>query len=133
MTAASEHHPQAADLRALEEELLTHATRTSINRLEQLLHADFIEFGTSGKTWTRPEILDSLPREAQPPALLITRFQAVALTDDAALATYLTRPAPDAPSDTAHARRSSVWVRRDHRWQLRFHHATPVQPDTTSG
>lgn len=83
--------------------------------LMRLIADDFVEFGRSGRVWTR----DSLRRllEAPPTAPMpIDRFEVVRLSDAVALVTYR----------GAMANRSSVWVRRDGRWQMRFHQGTPI-------
>ena len=53
---------------------------------------------------------------------------AVRVGEDVVLVTFRTTgPAPDAP--VRPARRSSLWVRRDGRWRLRFHQGTPTTGD----
>jgi glyoxylase I family protein len=85
--------------------------------LATLIADDFTEFGASGRTWSAPEIRVALDREAatDPPELL--DFRVAELAPGVVLATY--RLGPPRPS-----RRSSVWVRRDGRWQVRFHQGT---------
>jgi len=83
--------------------------------LEGLLADDFVEFGSSGRIWTRYAILDLLERS--PSALVpIDRFEIARLADDVTLVTYR----------AAGTNRASVWVRRDGRWQIRFHQGTPT-------
>ena len=58
----------------------------------------------------------------------IRAFTATPLDEHVVLVTF--RTASQAPGMAArHAWRSSLWVHRDDRWQLRFHQATP----TTTG
>ena len=84
--------------------------------LMSLIADDFIEFGRSGRVWTRDSIRE--PLEGPPAAPVpIDRFEVAELGDDVALVTYR----------GALANRSSVWVRRDGRWQLRFHQGTPTE------
>lgn len=83
--------------------------------LMSLIADDFVEFGRSGRVWTRDsirELLEGPPTAAVP----IDRFEVARLADSVALVTYR----------GAMANRSSVWVRRDGRWQLRFHQGTPT-------
>jgi hypothetical protein len=84
--------------------------------LMALIAEDFLEFGRSGRTWTRASIRAVL-EEAPSPSVSIEAFDVARLADDVALATYR----------AAHANRSSVWVHRDGRWQLRFHQGTPAK------
>jgi len=55
----------------------------------------------------------------------IEAFTAARLSEQVALVTFRTvARAPGVPP--RHALRSSVWVRRDGRWRLRFHQGTPA-------
>jgi hypothetical protein len=55
----------------------------------------------------------------------VEAFVAAPLRDDVVLVTYRSiARAPGVPA--RHAWRSSVWVRRDGRWRLRFHQGTPT-------
>ncbi len=80
-----------------------------------LIADDFVEFGRSGRVWTRETIRQLL--EGPPgDAVLIEAFEVALLADDVALVTYR----------AAGANRSSIWVRHDGRWKLRFHQGTPI-------
>lgn len=63
-------NPLTAQLRACEQALLDPAVRRDRDRVSTLLAEDFVEFGTSGKVWTREGILDLLATEEyQPPVI----------------------------------------------------------------
>ncbi len=112
----------------LEEELLSPATRRNPVRLTELLAPGFLEFGSSGRTFTRDEIIAELAAETYTPHSL-THFNLLAHTDDWALVTYRTsRPGEDGSTPQRIALRSSTWVRREDRWQVLFHQGTPVPP-----
>ena len=52
-------------LRRMEEALVDPEVRRSVEVMESLLHPDFVEFGASGRIFTRASIIDllcSLPR-----------------------------------------------------------------------
>jgi hypothetical protein len=83
--------------------------------LMSLIADDFVEFGRSGAIWTRESIRASLEGPMRSPVPM-ERFEVARLADDVALVTYR----------GANANRSSVWVRRDGRWRLRFHQGTPT-------
>jgi hypothetical protein len=89
--------------------------------LADLLADDFIEFGASGSTWTRgatiSEVLAGGRRQVE-----IVDFTVEKLSRDVALATYRS------VTTTQVALRSSVWVLRDGRWQIRFHQGTRFAP-----
>jgi ribonuclease HI len=101
---------------ALELELLTPTCRGDRRRVDELLHDDFTEHGASGRTWTKAEILDDL--EADPAFTgAAASVSAYVLAADVVLVTYeITGLRPSL--------RSSVWVRDDSRWRLRFHQGT---------
>lgn len=114
----------AAQLRKLEESLLDPAVRRNRERLRTLLDADFLEFGSSGRTWTRNTIIELLQLEQKflPPE--IEDYRCVLLADDVALLTYRTgRMNPDT-GDRVASLRSSVWTRKSGEWRMRFHQGT---------
>ena len=94
--------------------LLEGDTRT----LSELIADDFLEFGASGRTLTAAEVRNALAAE---PArdVPMEDFAVARLGAGAALVTYRSR-------DPRHARRSSIWVRRNGRWVMRFHQGTLV-------
>jgi glyoxylase I family protein len=88
--------------------------------LIDLLTDDFLEFGQSGRVWTRETIaplLGSSPDgSAGAAAPELEAFEVTRLGEGVALVTY-----------RAHGtNRSSIWVRRDGRWRMRFHQGTPL-------
>lgn len=111
--------------RALEESLLDSAIRQSPERLAVLIAVDFVEFGSSGRTFCKQDVLDaaqSLPVVATP----LADLHVAVLGDDAVLVTYRSTTR-HADGSAVEALRSSVWVHRDGRWQMRFHQGTPAQ------
>jgi len=92
--------------------------RGGIGGLVALIPDDFLEFGASGRTWTARDVRASLASEA-PRDVAIDDFAVTRLAGDVALVTYRSR-------DPRVARRSSIWVRRDGGWALRFHQGTLV-------
>src|SRR6516225_7501521 len=77
-------------LRRLEQSLLDSAVRRDAERLRQLLSDDFLEFGSSGRVWTRKSIIDMLATESNffPPA--IEEFECTFLSEKVVLVTYRT-------------------------------------------
>lgn len=122
------HHASqdtAAHLRAFEEALLDPAVRRDRARVEQFLAEDFEEFGSSGRVWTRTQILDELAGERYvPPA--IEDFRCAMLTDAVALVTYRSVKSFDGAGAQITSVRSSIWTKKDGIWKLRFHQGTPV-------
>ncbi|MGZ4626149.1 MAG: nuclear transport factor 2 family protein [Kineosporiaceae bacterium] len=87
----------------------------------ELLHEDFVEFGSSGRTWTRSVVVAAL---ADDPGEVVEAhdIRASRLGPDAVLLTYELR----APGRTS--LRSSVWRRDRDRWWLFFHQGTSRPP-----
>jgi hypothetical protein len=95
-------------------------TRFDAEFMQRTLAVDFREFGRSGRVYERA---DSLAVSGDSIQAQLRDFQLSMLADDVALLTYV--------SEVQHevldlANRSSIWVRRDGRWQLRFHQGTPT-------
>ncbi|MFZ0393930.1 MAG: nuclear transport factor 2 family protein [Terracidiphilus sp.] len=114
----------ALHLRRLEESLLSPAVRRDGERLRAMLTEDFLEFGSSGRVWTRKSIIELLATEKNffPPA--IEDFQCAMLTDKVALVTYRTLRNDGKSGESLESLRSSIWTRRDGEWRMRFHQGT---------
>jgi hypothetical protein len=87
--------------------------------LMSLIAADFVEFGRSGRIWDRDSIrslLEGPAVESTSIDFVADRFEVAELLDGVALVTYR----------SPRVNRSSIWLRRGGRWQLRFHQGTAV-------
>lgn len=118
-------------LRRLEEELLAPETRSSPDKLADLLADDFIEFGRSGHVYDKRQTIEALAGEAGGPeaaALTAARFHVNELAEGVVLLTY--RSARHEAGSATHSLRSSIWAWREGRWQMVFHQGTPTN---TSG
>jgi hypothetical protein len=104
-------------LHTLEERLFHPDREADRKALVPLLAEDFKEFCSSGKIFNRQQTIDVLMSSAPRPAT-IHHFYVEQLAENVALATYR------ATTTTAVSHRSSLWVFRDKRWQLRFHQGT---------
>ena len=105
-------------VRRLEQELLDPSVRADAGRVAAILHPGFEEIGRSGRLWGRDAIVESLADEAPSPvALEILGTETVA--DGVVLVTSR------ASDHRGASLRSSVWLRVDGRWRLRFHQGTP--------
>lgn len=118
-------HETAARLRACEEALLDPAVRRDRARVEQFLAEDFEEFGSSGRVWTRTEIIDELAGESYVP-LTIEDFRCAMIADAVALVTYRSVKSSDPMGMRITSVRSSIWTKKDGMWKLRFHQGTRV-------
>jgi hypothetical protein len=89
------------------------------------LAMEFVEFGQSGRRWERAEVLAAMAGDAPRDDIAIDGLEISMLGPNAALATF-DFVVTGAHGTLARSRRSSIWVRRDGRWQLRFHQGTRV-------
>ncbi len=112
-----------SDLRRREESLLNPAVRTDRAQLEILLDEDFLEFGSSGRVWTREQIFELLTAETYSPAHL-EDFSCTLLATDVALITYRAARTDARSGMQTSSLRSSIWTLKSGRWRLRFHQGT---------
>jgi hypothetical protein len=101
--------------------------RRSPEQLGRLLAEDFKEFGGSGRVFNKEQIIEAL--QNQPPlALWLDEFQVECLSAELALVTYRGHCTFPDSEKVSHSLRSSLWRKRDGRWEIVFHQGTPV-PD----
>jgi hypothetical protein len=112
---------------ALEREFLSGSARRSAERLAQLLHPDFVEFGRSGTVYSYADVLARL-KDDEAPAIHTQDFQLRIFGDTQALLTY--RSAHIGPDGELqrHALRASLWQRGPEGWRVAFHQGTPTAP-----
>ena len=87
---------------------------------------------SSGRLWTRAEILESLHAEPPNASVTIESFHVADLGPDVVLASYDTHGITSG-GEERRSRRSSIWVRHDDRWQIRFNQGTPISRDEDEG
>ena len=102
----------------LELQLMDPAFRRNRKAVSALLAADFREFGSSGRIWSRETILDLLATEDYPSAPAVEDFALQLLAPDTALVTYRTIRAEQSTL------RSSIWKHNQIGWQVLFHQGT---------
>lgn len=114
-----------AELTRLEEGMWREATRFDQVFQEQRFADDFVEFGRSGRVYSREQIIcvDSCPIQA---VLPLPNLAIRLLDEDTAQITYDSQVTYDGVVE--HARRSSIWSRRTSGWVMRFHQGTPYEP-----
>ena len=71
---ANKNAMSLAELTSLETELHKDETCRNHQRMETLLHADFVEFGRSARRYTRSEILDEFALDNVLPAVHARHF-----------------------------------------------------------
>ena len=111
-----------AALRTLEERLAMPAASESRESLAQILAAEFRDFGISGRMFERDSVLEALTAGGHS-QVRFEEFQATPLGNGTVLVAYVAR------SDASHgwkpaSLQSSLWMRRDGRWQILCHQGT---------
>ena len=87
--------------------------------MRSLLHPEFQEFGASGCVWDREAMVASMVSTAHREATIEgLAFRGQLLADDVMLLTY------EAHTPSMASLRSSVWLRVQGKWLLRFHQGT---------
>lgn len=106
-------------LRELEESLLQPDVRKS-QTLIDLLADEFVEFGSSGRVYSKADLVETLQAETLSKQTT-SHFKATYLSADAALLTYRIHLHREPPVFTL---RSSIWCRAGGKWKMIFHQAT---------
>lgn len=111
-----------AELERLELLLMDPAVRPDRERVGALLTSDFVEFGSSGRLWSREAILELLASGTFT-APQAEDFGFRLLGRDVVLVTYRTLH-PDVAGQRTVTLRSSIWTREWGSWQICFHQGT---------
>ena len=90
--------------------------------VSRLLADDFMEFGSSGRVFTKADIIALLQTES-PIKLQASQFETRMLAANVVLLTYRVRRISEPPVLSL---RSSLWEKRGETWQMVFHQGTPV-------
>ncbi|QKW09963.1 nuclear transport factor 2 family protein [Streptomyces sp. NA04227] len=108
--------------------LLDPEVRSSPRLVGDLLHAEFTEFGASGRVWDREGIIALLAAEAEaepdarPVTITFTAMKGEQLAPDLVHLTF------DTDANGRRAHRSSLWRHTSEGWLLYFHQATLFVP-----
>ena len=108
----------------LEEKLLRPDIRKSVKDLDALLADDFIELGSSGRTYNKQEMLDILPT-LPASKIVLTDFQAKLLAPGVVLTIYRTAKLGEHNEPPQCSLRSSIWIQGKGEWRIVFHQGTP--------
>ncbi len=122
-----------AHLRALEVELHRPAARSDAARLDALLHPDFLEFGRSGRSYSKADVIDQLVASPAPATVVSDRFSLRLLAPNVGLLTYRAAHLAADGALERHALRSSIWQRDGDGWRMSFHQGTPTEPFDLGG
>jgi len=116
------------ELQELEVSLHQPAVRRSVTELDRLLHPRFREFGRSGRSYTKGDVLADLPEEEESFVVWSQEFEVEPLVEGWALLTYKSAHVGVQGELTRHTNRSSIWQHTARGWQMLFHQGTPCEP-----
>ena len=106
----------------LEKMLLDSSIRKNQDELYELLHDDFMEFGTSGEIYNKKKIIDFIPQEDSNP-IDGFNFKASMLSPKVIQLTYKTKKQNN-DGTISSSLRSSIWKKNGKQWQMIFHQGT---------
>jgi len=109
----------------LETDLLKPEIRTSIEKLDELLASDFIEYGSSGLIYNKAIILERLPQGTSP-SYSLCDFEIVILSEDVVQTRFKTDRINIDNTKTV-SLRASLWRKSNNKWHIFFHQGTLVK------
>jgi hypothetical protein len=113
--------PPVEELRILE--ILLSSGEGTAEELSRLLADDCVEFGSSGQSYNKQQILESV-KQSGTSRVSFHEFQARYVGPNVALVTYLA--SRQTPAGPVCSWRSSIWKHVNSGWQLVFHQGTPT-------
>jgi hypothetical protein len=121
---------EAAELQKLEESLWREETRFDPAYMEDILAADFFEFGRSGRIYRREDTLN-VPSGSFETTSPLPDFRAHAIAPDVVLVTY--RSEVRFGDIVEFGNRSSLWSKETGKWKIRFHQGTALHQGADFG
>ena len=103
---------------------------TSHTVLEDLLAEDFIELGSSGKTYDRADGIKVLTQRAAAPPMEpweITGFAVRSITNECCLVTYILNQPARIQGRSLYTRRATLWRLEDCAWRAVYHQGTVLE------
>jgi hypothetical protein len=110
-------------IKALELELLQPEVRKSKERLNELIADNFLEIGSSGKSYNKQDIINELPEEEET-KFTVKDFNTIEISPDTILATYQAEKEVSDINGNILSSRSSIWQNKNGDWQMIFHQGT---------
>ena len=107
-------------VQSAERTLLDPAVRGSRTELDQLLDAEFVEIGASGRIWNRDDLIADVVASPRIAGTAVAEMSARHVTEDVIVVEYATS------TPAGIVRRSSWWRRRDGVWRCYFHQGTVI-------
>ena len=108
----------------LEQRLAQVGQKLSADDASSLIANDFVEFGASGKVWTKAEIISAMS-QWNPIERIVEDFTVRDLSASVCLVTYKVIGMDRQPSPFS--LRSSIWRNNGETWEIVFHQGTNVK------
>lgn len=109
---------------SLEQRLAQVGKRLSAEEASSLIAEDFLEFGSSGKVWSKAEIMAAMSQWS-PVERTVNDFRVRELSTSVCLVTYKVIRVDGQPAPFS--LRSSIWRKCGESWQIVFHQGTNVK------
>ena len=119
--------PLVETLQELERRLLRADVRANPAQLGALLHPLFVEVGADGRTWSREEEFAEFVDAPREYSVWSQDFSVEVAFEGVALVHYRTAHIDAAGSLSRFVMRTSLWLRTESGWRLRFHQGTPTE------
>ncbi len=111
-------------LKDLEMLLLKPDVRKSLKMLSKILADDFVEYGSSGKVYSKKEIINELQSETVH-KLKLTGFKLRELGENHYLVTY--KAVKEEGGQKHYSLRCSIWIKIKDEYQMIFHQGTKIK------
>ena len=106
----------------LEQRFMDPEHRHHPEQIAELLDDSFVEHGSSGRVFTKPEVLALMSGDTAERTFAVEDFRIRELAPGCALATSCVL------TDGARSLRSSIWHQSGGTWKMVFHQGTPCPP-----
>ncbi|CAH0536639.1 DUF4440 domain-containing protein [Vibrio marisflavi] len=111
-----------------EKALHQHETRQSPTETTRLLHPTFREVGRSGDSYSYSSIIKMMESEEPSSGYLHSQdYQCIKLEQTVYLILYKSAWVSDEGSISGFAKRSSIWIHEEDKWQMKYHQGTPCR------
>ncbi len=107
----------------LEQQLARVGRKLSVEDASSLIAEDFVEFGASGKVWSKAEIIAAMSQWT-PIERTVENFCVRELSAAVCLVTYKSIGVAQESREPPFSLRSSIWRYTGEKWQIVFHQGT---------
>lgn len=108
----------------LETDLLKSDIRASVEKLDELITDDFIEYGSSGLVYDKKNILERLP-QGNSPTYSLSNFEMIILSEEI-IQTRFKTDRMNLDETKMSSLHTSLWRKTNNKWQMFFHQGTPI-------